>query len=72
MTDERSSIHPEDWPLEETTTDENSYGLRHDTGKTSAVPEAEEVGPNAAPSEGGRGETGTTTPGERGADSGPR
>ena len=72
MSDDRASIEPEDWPLEETTADENSYGLRHDTGVSGEAPQTDEVGPGNAASEGGRGETGTTTPGERGTDSGPR
>ena len=73
MTDQpdRTSIQPQDWPLEETTGDENSTGLRHDIG-VSSTPDASIPGSSDAGLDGGRGETGTTTPGERGVDNNQR
>jgi hypothetical protein len=74
MTDEgqRSTIEPNDWPLEESTTGENSHGLRSDQGASSEPPAAAESDAIRAGRDGGRGETGTRTPGERGTDQGPR
>jgi hypothetical protein len=74
MTNEgqRTTIQPEDWPLEESTADENSTGLRSDVGISGDEPRAEDFEPTLAGSEGGRGELGTTTAGERGTDQGPR
>jgi hypothetical protein len=74
MTNEgqRTTIEPEDWPLEETTGDENSTGLRSDTGVGAQEPRAENFEPAGSGNEGGRGELGTTTAGERGTDQGPR
>jgi hypothetical protein len=70
--DERGSIQPEDWPIEETTTDENSAGLRNDIGVSSGRPRADELEPAGAGRDGDRGELGSTTPGERGTDVDPR
>jgi len=74
MTNEgqRTTIEPEDWPLEESTTGENSHGLRNDVGVTSDPPRADETDPASAGTQDGRGPTGTLTPGERGTDQGPR
>jgi hypothetical protein len=74
MTNEgqRTTIEPEDWPLEETTADENSTGLRQDVGVSGDQPRANPFEPGGAGLDSGRGETGTTTPGERGADTAPR
>ncbi|MEA2900485.1 MAG: hypothetical protein QOH36_372 [Actinomycetota bacterium] len=75
MTDdtERSSVQPEDWPLEETTTDGNSSGLRQDIGVSGERARSEDdSAPLGAGLDGGRGETGTNTPGERGTDNEPR
>lgn len=69
---ERRSIQPEDWPLEETTADENSAGLRNDIGMSGQEPRADELGPAGAGEDGGRGDLGSTTPGRRGADVDPR
>lgn len=65
---ERASIGPDDWPLEETTVDMNPPGLRNDVGASMQRPRAEEFEPKGAGLDGGRGETGTTTPGERATD----
>jgi len=74
MTNEgqRTTIEPEDWPLEETTADQNSTGLRQDVGASNERPRAESFEPTGSGLSGGRGETGTTTPGERGSDTEPR
>jgi hypothetical protein len=74
MTNEgqRTTIEAEDWPLEETTADENSTGLRQDVGMSGDRPRADELEPRGAGLDGGRGATGTTTPGERGSDTEPR
>jgi hypothetical protein len=70
--EERTSIKPEDWPLEETTTDENSAGLRNDIGVSAERPRGDDLEPSGAGRDGGRGDLGSTTSGSRGADSGPR
>jgi hypothetical protein len=74
MTDEteRGAIRPEDWPLEETTVDENRPGLRNDVGASLQQPRAKGFEPGGAGLNGDRGETGTLTPGERGTDVDPR
>jgi hypothetical protein len=74
MTNEgqRTTIEPEDWPLEETTADENSSGLRQDVGVSGERSRVDDFAPGGSGLDGGRGETGTTTPGERGTDTGPR
>ena len=69
---ERTSIQPEDWPLEETTADENSAGLRNDVGVSGQEPRADELEPGGAGQDGDRGDLGTTTSGERGTDLAPR
>jgi hypothetical protein len=74
MTNEgqRTTIEPEDWPLEETTADQNSAGLRQDVGVSGERPRSDEFDPAGAGLGGERGATGTLTPGERGTDQGPR
>ncbi len=69
---ERREIQPEDWPDEETTTGENSAGLRSDIGVSGQEPRATEPGPTGAGLDGDRGDLGSTTPGERGSDVAPR
>jgi hypothetical protein len=70
--DDRRSIQPEDWPLEETTADENSAGLRNDVGVSGQQPRADSLEPSGAGQDGDRGDLGSTTPGDRGADQEPR
>jgi hypothetical protein len=66
--DQRRSIQPEDWPNEETTTDENSAGLRNDIGVSGQEPRSDDLEPSGAGQDGDRGTLGSTTPGERGTD----
>lgn len=68
---ERTSIQPEDWPLEEPTADQNPAGLRSDIGVSGERPRSEGTEPSDAGRDGDRGELGSTTPGERGADTDP-
>ena len=74
MTNEgqRTTIEPEDWPLEETTADQNSSGLRKDVGVSGERPRVDAFEPAGAGLDGDRGATGTTTGGERGSDTEPR
>ncbi|MDP8905424.1 MAG: hypothetical protein M3N29_08945 [Chloroflexota bacterium] len=70
----RGSVEPDDWPDEEGRGAAQD-GLRDDTGvsmqrpKTEDVPDDEAAGAGLEP---GRGELGSTTSGEKGAEQGPR
>ena len=71
--DDRESIHPDDWPLEEGG-DQARPGLRSDIGTSQDTPKTESTDDasfdDGGP--GGRGALGTATPTSKGAEQGPR
>jgi hypothetical protein len=70
MTNEgqRTTIEPEDWPLEETSRQENATGLKQGIGVSGDRPRADEFDPAGAGLDAGRGDLGTTTAGESGVE----
>lgn len=71
--DDRASIQPEDWPLEEGG-DQAQPGLRSDIGTSQDTPKTEspEDASSGDGAPGSRGQLGTATPTSKGAEQGPR